>query len=131
MMSDQIPTIGTHRGIALHADQDAKRLRIVKSELNLVLDVLHDPLSLLDFAADPAHAPESRMAAGAKCKALLEVAQAERRTVAVRVKQLDAATAGLDSVMWRSPWRYCCLLEDHLPGGVKRDVPLGDDPLSD
>jgi hypothetical protein len=119
----QIPTIATHRGIGIHDQQPPARVRVVKVAIDRVAR-MSDILELADFAADPRQPPEARMFAANKVEVEYELAAEERRNrPTIDLDRVRATVAGLDSLVWRDPWRYASLLEH---GGVEREEPLDD-----
>jgi hypothetical protein len=123
MDSDEIPTIGTHRGIPLENGQSPARLALVRAEIDLVLG-MSDPGELADYAGNPWHSPESRQLAAAMAETAWTLA-AETRALrpAISLEKLHASVAGLGSRTWRCPFRHATLLEH---GGVEREQPLDD-----
>ncbi|PBB20556.1 hypothetical protein [Mesorhizobium sp. WSM4313] len=128
---DRIPVIGEHRGVALHDYQDEARLAVVRCELDSVLD-LADATLLVEIVADVSWSPEARLTAAAKLKAMHQLAAEDRKTRPnFDLAYIEACTAGLDSVYWRSPWHYGSLLDPgrapHEPGPVPRAMPLDEE----
>ena len=128
--SGRIPTIGEHRGVGLHDHQDEARLNVVRREIDSVLE-LADATLLVEIAADVSWSPEARLTAAAKLKAMHQLAAEDRKTRPnFDLAYIEACTAGLDSVYWRSPWHYGSLLDPgrapHEAGPVQRDAPLED-----
>jgi hypothetical protein len=123
MDSDEIPTIGTYRGVPLEDRQSDVRLARVRAEIDLVLG-MSDPGELADYAGNPWHAPEARQLAAAMAETAWTVA-AETRALRpnISLEKLYASVAGLGSRTWRCPFRHATLLED---GGVEREQPLDD-----
>jgi hypothetical protein len=123
MDSDEIPTIGSYRGVPLEDRQSDARLALVRAEIDLVLGMT-DAGELADFAGNPWHAPEPRQLAALMAESAWTVA-AETRALrpAINLERLHASTAGLGSRRWRDPWRYASLLD---PEGVLREEPLPD-----
>jgi len=122
----QIPTIATHRGIGIHDHQSPPRIRIVKAAIDRVAR-MSDILDLADFAADPRQPPEARMFAASKVEVEYELAAEERRNrPIIDLERVRATVAGLDSLVWRDPDRYCSLLDGHPERAAKREVPLDD-----
>jgi hypothetical protein len=125
MDNDEIPTIGTHRGVPLEDHQSDARLALVRAEIDRVLGMT-DPGELADWAADSWHSPESRQLACAMCESMWTVAAETRANrPPIDLERLRASTAGLGSKKWRDPWRYASLLDPD--GGVLREQPLTDD----
>jgi hypothetical protein len=122
---DQIPVVGTYRGIGIEADQPTSRIELVVKPAIDRVAAMGDLDLLAAYADDADNPPEARLFAAAKVEVELEIAMAERRLRPVTsLERIRASTAGLGSRRWRDPTRYCSLL-DH--GGVLRDRPL-DDP---
>jgi hypothetical protein len=120
----QIPTIGTHRGIGLHDHQSPARIRVVKAAIDRVAR-MSDVLELADFAANRREPPEARLFAASKVECEYELAAEERRNrPIIDLERVRATVAGLDSVIWRSPWWYGTVLEH---GGTAREEPLADE----
>src|SRR5262249_21168428 len=123
----QIPTIATHRGVGIHDHQTPARIRIVKAAIDRVAR-MSDILELVAFAADPRHPPEARLFAASKVEAEYELAAEERRNrPSIDLERVRATVAGLDSLVWRDPDRFCSLLDTHSERAVKREEPLLDD----
>jgi hypothetical protein len=122
MDSDEIPTVGTHRGVPLEDQQSDARLALVRSEIDHVLSMT-DAVALADWADDPWHSPESRQLAVAMVESIWTVAAETRNNrPPIDMDRLRASTAGLGCRRWRSPTHFCSLLD--LAGGVLRDEPL-------
>jgi hypothetical protein len=118
-----IPTIATHRGIGIHDQQSAARIRVVKAAIDRVAR-MSALMELVDFAGDVQQPPEARMFAASKVEAEYSLAADDRRNrPAIDLDRLRAVVAGLDSLTWRSPWWYGTLL-DH--DGTARERPLPD-----
>ena len=125
MDSDEIPTIGTHRGVPLEDRQSDARLAVVRAEIDHVLGML-DARLLADWAADSWHSPESRQLACAMAESLWTLASETRANrPLIDLDRVRASTAGLGSRRWRDPWRYASLLD--VAGGVEREVPLDEE----
>jgi hypothetical protein len=124
MDSDEIPTIGTYRGVPLEDHQSDARLEVVRREIDVVLGMA-DPGELARWADDPWHSPESRQLACAMAETAWTVAAETRANrPPINLERLRASTAGLGSKRWRSPWHFSSLLDPH--GGVERERPLDD-----
>jgi hypothetical protein len=122
----QIPTIATHRGIGIHDHQSPARIRTVKAAIDRVAG-MSDILELVDFAADPQQPPEARMFAASKVEVEYELAAEERRSrPIVDLDRVRATVAGLDSLAWRDPARFCSLLDAHHERAPEREQPLDD-----
>ena len=86
---------------------------------------MSDVLELADFAADVLQPPEARLFAANKVEVEYQVAAEERRNrPIIDLDRVRATVAGLDSVVWRSPWHFSSLLD--AADGVPREVPLDD-----
>ena len=121
---DRIPTVAMHRGVGIHADQSPARIRVVKAAIDRVAR-MSDILELADFAADPQQPPEARLFAANKVEVEYQLAAEERRNrPIIDLDRVRAAVAGLDSVVWRSPWYFASLLD--AAAGVPREEPLRD-----
>ena len=103
---------------------------VVKPAIDRVLDEIDDAGELLRYAGNSYNPPEARLLAGAKLLALFELSAEARwtRPPGLTRETVTATIAGLNSVRWRDPWRYCSLLDvRHPPGGrepPRREVPL-------
>ena len=125
MDSDEIPTIGTYRGIPLEDQQSEARLEVVRAEIDRVLGMT-DARELAGWAADSWHSPESRQLAVAMAESLWTMASENRNNrPLIDLDLLRASTAGLGSRRWRSPTHFCSDL-DHDENAVPRDEPLED-----
>ena len=129
-MSGKIPTIGTHRGVALHDGQSSERVeRVVQPEIDAVF-AMTDLEQLAAFAANPARSPESRLFAAAKCRAAYEVAVNERRSrpTDIDMDSVAASVAALNSAGWRSATHYGSILDVPAapgePGAAPRPKPF-------
>jgi hypothetical protein len=130
-VEDRIPIIDTYRGVGIHDSQPPERIeRVVKREIDHVLDHVSDIGALFEFARDHTHAPEARLLAAAKIEAEFALAVEERRSrpTEVTIERTRAVVAGLNSKTWRSRTHYAGL--DVTPPGkvgpVPREVPLPD-----
>jgi hypothetical protein len=126
-IDDEMPIATTYKGVAIHAGQSAKRVRLVKQEIDRV-SRLSDPERLFEIAGDCGWSPEARLLAGARCIAGLQLAT-ERREAQPDIdrEDVEARTAGLDTIRWADPERYCSLLDMDPEHAVEREVPLDDD----
>ena len=122
-----MPIASTYKGIGIHAGQPAKRVALVKRELDRISKV-SDLKRLFEIAGDCSWAPEARIYAGARCIAGLERAT-ERREPRPDIgrEDVEARTAGLCTVTWADPWRYCSLFDTHPERAEEREEPLLDD----
>ena len=121
------PSTTSYKGVAIHAGRPAKRIALVKREIDRV-NRISDPVRLYEIAGDPAWAPEARILAGARCSAALQLAT-ERRQPRPDIwpEDIAARVAGLSSRTWADGSRYCCLLDTHSELAVPRERPLPDD----
>jgi hypothetical protein len=117
----------TYKGVAIHAGQGARRVRLVKQEVDKV-GKISGLMRLFEIAGDCTWSPEARLLAGARCIAGLEL-MTERREAKPDIDREDVAacTAGLGVLGWAHPTRYCSLLDTHDERAVEREEPL-DDP---
>src|SRR5262249_60804368 len=122
-----VPLCGSHKGVVIHAGASAKRVRLVRAEIDAIART-SDLVRLFEIAADCSWSPEARLFAGARCIAGLELAT-ERREAKPNIgrEDVNARIAGLDSVGWRDPLRYCSLLDARSELAAKRERPLDDD----
>ena len=131
---DRIPLCGYHRGVGIHADQPSERIeRVVKPEIDYVLDNLHDLEALFAFARAIEHSPEARLLAQAKVEAALALRSEDRRGLPQTSFDRDdlraAAGPWLSHKNGRSRTHYCgtweALLADRDgPQPVPREAPL-------
>ena len=126
-MSDDLPIACHHKGVGIHAGQPAKRVALVRKEIDKVSRIT-DLAELYEIAGDCSWSPESRLFAEARCIAGIQLAT-ERRQAHPDVDKEDvvAAAAGLAVVRWAHPERYCSLLDSHPERAALRDEPLDDD----
>lgn len=124
-----IPTVGTYRGVPLHAFQSPERLDVVREAIDAVYEI-GDAVALARYAADPAHPPEARLFAAARCEVTWQLA-AESRAVRpiVNLALVRASIAGLDTLKWMSPTHYGSELD---PTGrlVRREHPIPAEEMS-
>lgn len=101
-----IPTIGKHRGVPIHAFQSPERIEVVKEAIDAVFDI-GDAVALAAYAAEPANPPEARLFAAARCEATWQLA-AESRAIRpiVNLALVRASVAGLGTREWMSPTHY-------------------------
>jgi hypothetical protein len=82
-----ISCVERYRGVGIHDCQPAERIeRVVKPEIALVLDQLHDVEALYAFASDFLNAPEARSLAAVKIKAQFALVVEERRARPTKIK---------------------------------------------
>jgi hypothetical protein len=126
-LSDDLPIACHHRGVAVFANQPAKRVALEKSEINKI-GKLSNLERLFAICGDPSWSPEARLYAGARCLAGLERAT-ERREARPDIDReaVVCRTAGLDTLTWAHPFRYCSLFDVHDERAARREVPLDDD----
>lgn len=123
-----LPTAEIYRGVRVFGLQPPGRIEaVVKPAVDAVY-LMTDARTLVEYAADARHPPEARLFAAARVEAIWQLA-AEGRAVrpAVSLEYLRAATAGLDSMQWVSPWHHGSLFD--RTGAIERDVPLSDADL--
>ena len=123
-----MPTAELYRGVKVFGLQSVERIeRVVRPAIDAVF-LLTDARALVDYAADALNPPEARLYAGCRVEAIWQLA-AEGRALrpAISLERLRAATAGLDSRKWASPWHHGSLFDRDR--AVRRDTPLSDDEL--
>jgi hypothetical protein len=125
-LSDDLPIACHHKGVAIFAGQSAKRIGLVKKEIDRI-NKISDPVRLFEVAGDVAWSPEGRLLAAARCIAGLQRAT-ERREPRPDIdpERVEACTAGLASLTWAHPHRYCSLLDADHERAVPREEPLPD-----
>jgi len=99
----------------------------VKQEIDKV-NKISDLVQLFEIAGDCAWSPEARLFAEARCVAGLQLAT-ERRQARPDIDREDvvARTAGLASLTWVDPFRYCSLFDADHERAVLHEEPLADD----
>jgi hypothetical protein len=125
---DTIPVVEFYRGIGLHDHQPEARLAIVRAEIDKVF-VIEDPQGLFAIAADFTWSPEARLLAAARLRAIHKLnAEGRIARAGIDLELLAAHVAGLNSVRWRDPTRYCSAFDAYgEPGAPKpprRERPL-------
>src|SRR5262249_8155095 len=122
-----MPIATTHKGVGIHAGQGAKRVALVKKEIDKV-GKINDLAELFEIAGDCSWSPEARLFAGARCLAGLEI-RTERREARPDIDRaaIESRTAGLGSIQWADPFRYCSLLDVYHGGAAKREEPLDEE----
>jgi hypothetical protein len=126
-LTDEMPISGTYKGVAIFAGQGAKRVALVKREIDQV-NKISDLMYLSEIAGDCAFSPEARLLAGARCIAGLQLATERREPKPdIDPERVAACTAGLASMRWADPDRYCSLLDANSECAVKREEPLADE----
>jgi hypothetical protein len=125
--TDSMPIATTYKGVGIHAGQGAKRVALVKREIDRVSKI-SDLMDLSDIAGDCAFSPEARLFAGARCIAGLELAT-ERREAKPDIdrEDIEARTAGLAATRWADAERHCSILDAHPERAAKREVPLDEE----
>jgi hypothetical protein len=120
------PIAMSHKGVAIFAGQPAKRVVLVKREIDKV-NKISDLMELFGIAGDCGWSPEARLFAGARCIAGLQLAT-ERREAKPDIdrEDVEACTAGLASIQWAHPSKFCTLFDAHDERAVPRDKPLPD-----
>lgn len=125
---DQIPCVETYKGVGIHDGQGPERIALVKREIDAVITISDADL-LMEVAGDVTWAPESRLLAAARLKAMHAIAT-EDRTVrpAFDLAYVGALVPGLASNRCRDPDAYRSIFDHETPPGqpdaVKRDKPL-------
>ena len=122
-----MPIASSYKGVAIFAGQPAKRIALVKREIDKI-GKISDLEELFEIAGDCAWSPEARLFAGARCIAGLEL-RTERREARPDIdrEDVEARIAGLSSARWVDPDRFCSLLDTHPERAAKREEPLADD----
>jgi hypothetical protein len=125
-LTGELPISETYKGVAIFANQSAKRVRLVKREIDKIGKV-SDLEQLFAIAGDCAWSPEARLFAGARCLAGLQLLTERRQARPdIDAERVEARTAGLASIRWADLDRYCSLLDVHHERAVKREQPLDD-----
>jgi hypothetical protein len=119
-----LTTDGDHRGVPLHAGQSEARLAVVCRDIDAVYAMDADVSALLGHLKSPGNAPESRLLAEARLKALAEVSVHGRRRALVDIEYVEALTAGLNSAEWQCPRHYHSVLEN-CADAVSRESRVG------
>jgi len=121
-----MPIASSYKGVAIFAGQPAKRVALVKREIDKI-GKISDLAELFEIAGDCSWSPEGRLFAGARCLAGLELAT-ERREAKPDIdrEDVEARTAGLAFIRWADPESYCSLLDVHSERAAKREQPLDD-----
>jgi hypothetical protein len=108
----RMPVVEVYRGVGIQDFQDEARIKVVKREIDVVY-ALPDQRDLISYARDVFNPPEARLFASDKIIADIEL-RAEAHQGGhhyVDANYLAAITAGLDSLGWADPHRYCSLLD--------------------
>jgi hypothetical protein len=121
-----MPIATTYKGVGIHAGQPAKRVALVKREIDRV-NKISDLRRLFEIAGDCAWSPEARLFAGARGIAGLELAT-ERREARpdIHREDIEARTAGLATIRWAHPSKHCALFDAHDERAALREQPLDD-----
>src|SRR5262245_55670309 len=116
-----MPIATSYKGVAIFAGQPAKRVALVKREIDKI-GKINDLAELFEIAGDCSWSPEARLFGGARCIAGLELAT-ERREARPDIDREDVESriAGLGSIRWADPFRYCSLLDVHHERAVQRE----------
>jgi len=120
-LSDDLPIACHHKGVGVHAGQSSKRVARIRKEIDEVSKI-SDPVRLSEIAADCSWSPEGRIYAAALCRAALQraVERREARPADVDPERVEAAVAGLSTIRWADPDRYCSLFDMDRERAVKR-----------
>jgi hypothetical protein len=119
-----MPTATSYKGVAIHAGQPAKRVRLVKSELDKVTEI-SDLVRLFEISGDCAWSPEARLCSAVRCLAGLELATERRQGhPGFDRGDIEARKAGLASLTWAHPDKYCTLLDPDHERAAPREQPL-------
>ena len=119
-----MPIATTYKGVGIHADQSAKRVARVKREIDEIGSTA-DLMQLYEIAGDCSWSPEARRYAGARCIAGLQRATERREPRPdIDVANVEARTAGLGTVRWAHPGKYCTILDVHDERAAPREQPL-------
>jgi hypothetical protein len=125
-LSEDLPIACHHRGVAIFANQPAKRVALVKREIDKI-GKISDLEQLFAIAGDCSWSPEGRLYAGARCTGGLQLATERRQARPdIDAERVEAHTAGLASLTWADPFRYCSVLDAHHERAVQREEPLPD-----
>jgi hypothetical protein len=117
----KIPISETHRGVGIQKWQSARRVEVVKAEIDIVFEI-SDEEELFTFLRKDAHSPEARQLAAAKLKATHQIAVQERRArPKIDMEMVEALGSGLDCLHWMSRRCYGSLLDHHA---TERDEPV-------
>src|SRR5262249_31831145 len=122
-----MPISGSYKMVAIFAGQPAKRVALVKREIDKI-GKISDLAELFEIAGDCSWSPEARLFAGARCLAGLEI-RTERREARPDIDRaaIESRTAGLGSIQWADPFRYCSLLDVYHERAAKREEPLDEE----
>lgn len=130
-MTDDLPIATTYRGIGIYAAQPAKRVALVRAELDEIT-LISDLIELARIAGDASWAPETRRLAAAKAIAGLERATTRREAKPdLSIERIEASIAGLASQKWAHSSRYCSLLDAFCERAAPREQSVPEEPLAD
>jgi hypothetical protein len=122
-----MPIATTYKGVAIFAGQSAKRVALVRKEIDRVSKI-GDLEQLFEIAGDCAWSPEARLFAGARCVAGLQLATERRQARPdIDLEDVEAATAGLAVRRWAHQDRHCSLLDMDHERAALREEPLPDE----
>jgi hypothetical protein len=126
-LTDEMPIASTYKGVAIFAGQPAKRVALVRKEIDKV-GKISDLVRLSEIAGDCAWSPEARLLSAAKCIGGLQRA-CERREARpdIDLERVEACVAGLATVRWAHPDRHCSLFDADHERAAKREEPLPDE----
>ena len=110
--ADRIPAVELYRECRIHDQQSPVRIETVKREIDRVFDIA-DPQRLFEICGDVGWSPEARLLCAARLMGIWELATEGRapRPVGITLELIKARTAGIDSVRWRDPDRFCSMLD--------------------
>ena len=125
-MTGELPISETYKGVAIFAGQSAKRVALVRKEIDRVSKI-GDLEQLFEIAGDCAWPPEARLFAGARCLAGLQLATERRQARPdIDAERVEARTAGLAVRRWAHPDRFCSLFDVDDERAALREQPLDD-----
>jgi hypothetical protein len=116
---DRIPALTIYRGCRIHDEQSPERIAaVVLPEIDQVFGI-PNAHRLFEICGDVAWSPEARLLAASRLMGVFELAVEGRmpRPVGVSIELIKARAAGLDSVTWRDPHRYCSVLDPTWTAG--------------
>lgn len=123
-MTDELPIACHHKGVAIFDGQPAKRVALVKREIDRVSKI-GDLERLYEIVGDCSWSPEARLLAEARCIAGLQMATERRQAHPdIDKENVVAAAAGLATQTWAHPDRHCSLFDLHPERAALRDLPL-------
>lgn len=126
-MTDEMPVSTTYKGVGIHAGQPAQRVERVKREIDKI-NKLANLVQLSEIAGDAGWSPEARLLAGAKCIAGLRLATERREAKPdFDAELVEARVAGLGTIRWADPFRYCSLLDSNPERAAEREQPLDEE----